>query len=260
MAGVFFALLPFGGTLLSRSRLGRGWGGVFSIRRTVSKNFGSADGSGGFAMSTIIFSPKDKRHRLGTELSMLEFAAIGYVTVSWSQLEHLLLQSTAELADKANVPIPTDATAASFKKRIRALRKLAKEVITGPKTRQKFLNLLNKISGIEQSRHRITHGLWDWLPTDPDKLHASSFRPPYEFEEPFDHHKLVNLAKRIGELNFQLAYPKGEKQAMDDYARSAMQRGGHVSRLGMQLLTGKDISSHHPHLASLLKHKEPPPS
>ncbi len=211
-------------------------------------------------MSTIIFLLKDKRHRLGTEISMPEFAAIGYVMVSWAQLEHLLLQKTAELADKVDVPIPTDATAMSFKKRIRALRKLAKETITGPKTRQKFLKLLTKISDIERGRHRITHGLWDWMPIDPDKIQASSFRPPYEFEEPFDYHKLIKLAERIGELNFQLAYPRGQKQAMNDVARSVMQRGGHVSRLGMQLLTGKDISSHHPHLASLLERKEPPPS
>ena len=211
-------------------------------------------------MFTIILAPKDKRHRLGTEISMPEFAAIGYVTVSWAQLEHLLLQKTAELADKADIPIPADATATSFKKRIRALRKLAKEVITGPKTRQKFLNLLTKISSIQRARHRIAHGLWDWMPTDPDKLQASSFRPPYEFEEPFDFHKLVKLAERIGELNFQLAYPKGEKQATDDVVRSVMQRGGHVSRLGMQLLMGRDISSHHPRLSSLLEHKEPPPS
>ncbi len=147
-------------------------------------------------MFTIILSPKDKRHRLGTEISMPEFAAIGYVTVSWAQLEHLLLQKTAELADKADVPIPTDATATSFKKRIRALRKLAKEAITGPKTRQKFLNLLTKISGIQRARHRITHGLWDWTLIDPDKLQVSSFRPPYEFEEPFDYHKLIKLAER----------------------------------------------------------------
>ena len=195
-------------------------------------------------MSTIIISAKDTHHRLGTELSMPEFAAIGYITVSWAQLEHLLLQRTAELADKANVPIPTDATATSFKKRIRALRKLAKEVITGPKTRQKFLKLLTKISDIERGRHRITHGLWDWMPTDPDKMQASSFRPPYEFEEPFDYHKLVKLAERIGELNFQLAYPRGKAQAIREVVQSRMQRGMHVSRLGIQLLTGKDISSH----------------
>lgn len=211
-------------------------------------------------MSTIIFSTKHSRHRLGTELSMHEFAAIGFITVSWAQLEHLLLQRTAELADKANVPMPTDATATSFKKRIRALRKLAKEVIAGPKTRQILLKLLTKISDIERGRHRITHGLWDWLPTDPDKLKTSSYRPPYEFEEPFDYQKLIKLAERIGELNFQLAYPHGRAQAMREVVQSRTQRGWHVSRLGMQLLTGKDILSHHPHLASLLEHKEPPPS
>ena len=211
-------------------------------------------------MSTIIFSTKNKRHRIGTELVMLEYAAIGFVTVSWAQLEHLILQRTVELAENAGVPIPEDATALSFKKRIRALRTLAKEVIAGPKTQKKFLALLMKISGAERSRNRITHGLWDWMRVAPDRLQASSFRPPYEFEEPFDYEKLINLAERIGELNFQLAYPRGRAQAMREVIQSRTQRGWHVSRLGMMLLTGKDISNLHPHLASLQERKEPPPS
>jgi hypothetical protein len=223
----------------------------------ISSGFGFL---GGFAMPTIILSTKNKRHRIGAELAMSEYAAIGLVTVSWAQLEHLILQRTLELAKKANVPIPEDATALSFKKRIRALRALAKEVISGTKTQKTFLDLLTKIGGAERSRNRITHGLWDWMPSTSDRLQTSSFRPPYEFEEPFDYEKLTNLAERIGEFNFQLAYPCGKAQAMRELVQSRMQRGLHVSRLGMILLTGKDISNHHPHLASPRKRKQPPPS
>lgn len=210
----------------------------------------------GATMTTILFSEKDGRHRLDTELSMRELAAIGFVMVSWAQLEHLLLQRTAELADKAKVPIPTDATALSFKKRLRALRALAKEALTCSTAQKKFLNLLTRIGGAERSRNRITHGLWDWTLSAPDKLRASSFRPPNKFEEPFDLKKLITLAERIGELNFQLAYPGGKDQAWEELIQSRTQRGWHVSRQGMQLLAGKDISDVYPHLASPPKRKQ----
>ncbi len=206
-------------------------------------------------MASIMISLIDDRHRIETELSPRELSAIGFVTVSWAQLEHLMLQKTVELSDAANIEIPKDATALSFKKRIRALRALAKSALPDKDDLNKFLKILNRIGSIERSRNRITHGLWDWSPADPDKLKSSSFRPPYQFEEPFDHAKLIKLALYIGEVNFLLAYPGGEEQAQEAITEHMMQSGGHVSRLGMQLLTGKDISDHHPHLASLLKHK-----
>ncbi|GJL88585.1 MAG: hypothetical protein DHS20C03_22940 [Minwuia thermotolerans] len=209
-------------------------------------------------MSAVIFSTKDDKHRIGTELSMHEMAAIGFVTVSWAQLEHLMLQKTAELCEEAGIPLHAHATSLSFKKRMRALRDLAKQVIANDDTRMALLDLLTQIGGAERSRNRITHGLWDWLPSNPDKLQASSYRRPYDFEEPFDFKKLIALAERIGQINFRLAYSGGKDEAMEEIAESRAQRGGHVSRLGMQLLQGKDISDLHPDLATAPTRKRSP--
>lgn len=190
-------------------------------------------------MNNIIFSLVDDTHRLGTELSPEELAAIGYVTVSWAQLEHLILDTTRGTATSAGLAVPEDSTALSLKKRLRALRKLVKEVVSEEVERARMIGLLDEIGSIEQSRNEITHGLWDWDPRDADKLKASSYREPYDFERPFDFEKLWKLGDRVGNINFRLAFPGGKEQAQAYLVESMMARGGHISRLGMQMLTGK---------------------
>lgn len=188
-------------------------------------------------MATIIFSLIDEQHRLGTELSPKELAAIGYVTASWAQLEHLLLDTTIAVAETANVALPEAATSLSFKKRLRALRELVREVIE-PEAQNRLLAVLSKVGSAERSRHRITHGLWDWLPKNPNKLRASSYRNSLEFEEPFDFGKLLKLGDTIGEINFQLRYPGGKKQAEEELAN----RHFAMSRIGAQLFSGQGFA------------------
>src|SRR5271166_1821299 len=87
------------------------------------------DGWGGgldFRMGRIVLSAEPGRHRLDTELERDELAAIGYVTVLWAHLEHVLLVKTMQLADHYGLQIPKDATALSVKKRLRAYRELIK--------------------------------------------------------------------------------------------------------------------------------------
>ncbi len=187
-------------------------------------------------MSAIIISLENDRHRIATELTEREIYAIGYVTVSWAHLEHLLIIKTMELAEKAKIPLPEDARALSFKKRRRVWRALIKKTVKWPRTRENLLNLATRIGSTERSRNRITHGLWGWDTADPRKLRVGSFRKPFKFEEPFDFEKLMKLGDRIGEINFQLTYPRGKNQAIKMLA----QRGGGVSRRGMLILTGKD--------------------
>ena len=172
---------------------------------------------------------------------MEEQAAIGYVTVCWAQLEHLLLHVTVDIAEAAKVPVPEHATSLSFKKRLRALRTLIKETGGAAKRQQALLGLLTKIGNAERSRNRITHGLWDWNQTNPDGLIASSYRMPFDFEERFDFQKLIKLAQQIGEINFSLAFPRGEKQALVHCARHARR----ISRLGAQALRGKVLFPPH---------------
>ena len=207
-------------------------------------------------MSRIIISLVNDRHRYESELAEPEIYAIGYVTVAWAMLEHLLLASTIELTDKANIPLPDDALALSFKKRCRAWRAVIKATVENEKERTKLIRLANRIGNAERTRNRITHGVWDWDPAKPDKLKGQSYRVPYEYEEPFDLNKLIKLGERVGEINFQLALPRGKDQAWEEMAQAAAQRGGFVSREFALRLAGKEIVNPHLPLPTPPKHKK----
>lgn len=189
--------------------------------------------------TTFRFPIKDGKPMIWTELVEIELYAIGAVTVQWAYLEHALLNDSLRMADKAKIPVPENATSLSFKKRLRVWCDLVKRTKRG-KNRERLLNLGMRIGGTERSRNRITHGLWDWEMGAADKLKASSFRKPFDFMEPFDSAKLLKIAERIGEFNFELRFPGGKKSALEWLAASWTQDAGHVSRSGALLLQGKD--------------------
>jgi hypothetical protein len=204
-------------------------------------------------MPAIVFSLTEEPDRIDTELTEPELAAIGYVTVLWAELEHDLLARSVELAG-SDTP-PEDVFSLSFKRRLRAWRALIKANIADDEERLKLLSLATKIGGIERSRHRITHGLWDWQQRKADALTAASFRPPFSFTEPFDFRKLTKLAHRIGEATFQLRYPGGRDEAWKAVVADRVEGGGHVSRRFMLEMMGKDPTN--PHLPSRRKRDAP---
>ena len=208
-------------------------------------------------MPKFLISLIDDRHRFESDLTEAEIYAIGYMTVAWAILEHTILTITLDLADKANIPPPEDATSLSFKKRLRAWRAIIRETVENEEARSKLIKLANRIGSIERSRHRVTHGLWEWDFSKPDKLKGLSFRTPYHFEEPFDLNKLIRLGERIGEINFQLFYPGGKDQALEEMAEGAAQPGGLVSREFLLRLAGKEIVNPHLPLPNPPKRKKP---
>lgn len=208
-------------------------------------------------MAKIAFSLTGGRHQLLSDLTEPEIYAIGYVTVNWAILEHLMLGETMALADRAKIPPPEDTTALSFKKRVRAWRSLIRKTVTPETTQKKMLNLVDRVSRIAVSRNRITHGLWDWELGKPEKLGSSSFRPMLEFEESFDLAKLIKIGDRISEINFQILYPLGKPQALQEIFEDATQRGGLVSREFLLAVTGKGPLSPHLPPPSPPKHKPP---
>ena len=208
-------------------------------------------------MSKIILSLKDDRHRVESELAEAEIYAIGYVTVAWAILEHNIFAATLGLTDRANIRLPEDATSLSFKKRLRAWRVVIRETAENEEERSRLIRLANRIGSIERSRHRITHGLWEWDLSKPDKLKGLSFRTPYHFEEPFDLNKLIKLGERVGEINFQLLYPGGKDQAWGELGEDLEQHGALVSREFALVLAGKEIVNPHLPLPSPPKRKKP---
>lgn len=152
---------------------------------------------------------RDRKWRLALELTDAELQTIGYVTVQWAFLEHALAMRIVEDAEKANVPLPRDATNLSFTRRLSAWRILVEETAANGPERSKTLKLIDQIANLEQYRHQISHGLWGWDERRPERLWAHSFRKPHDFERPTDLSKLKELGKRIAEINFDLTCPNG---------------------------------------------------
>jgi hypothetical protein len=180
-----------------------------------------------------MISPKRKSKRRGgqiypKEFTRFEVAAIGVLTIHWAYLEHMLLIATAELVDKAKIAMPDEATSVSSERRIDAFRSVVKSCVKDDWTRNRFLGLANRISNIQNDRHKVTHGLWEWYPSKPRKLRVYSFRPPFTFSDNFDLPRLARICDRLGEINYELTYPprKGLKKlviAKEDMAYTSRQ-------------------------------------
>jgi hypothetical protein len=212
-----------------------------------------------YRVGQIVLSLKTQHHRFDTELERDELAAIGYVTVQWAQLENVLLSKTIQLAEEHAVPIPEDATALSVKRRLRAYRELVKSTINDNAECQKLLDLITKIGGVERSRNRVVHGVWDWERSEPALLKASSAKAPHNFQEHFDFHKLIKVAHRIGELSSQLQFPGGEAEALEHQVQATMQHGFSVSRRFALEITGRD-PEHPRRYQPIRAHRKPRPA
>lgn len=203
-------------------------------------------------MPKYIFSHKDEKHRFEPELFDNEIYAIGYFTVNWATLEHCLFLITDAISQIGKIALPEDATHRSFDKRLKAFRNITKEVMTYEDERKRLLGLANSIGSIERSRHRIVHGIWDWEPSKPEKIKGFGIRPPFEFEEPFDKEKLIELGERVANINFQLVFPGGKEQAEEEVAK----RGWSASRSFLLALQGKEPIDPHDPLTNFLKNKK----
>lgn len=171
------------------------------------------------------------RYSFSFDLDEKELWAIGHVSVQWAYLEHLVYAHTKAIADACKINLPSDALSTSFKRRLTAFLKIIR--LCAPENQAERLEkIVSKIANLEQDRHKIVHGLWNYDEKDPDKILASSFRPNFEFEKRFDLAKIDELARRIGAVSFDLTYPNG----IDDHYKAleeSMAEGGtyaHISR------------------------------
>ena len=187
---------------------------------------------------------KKKKHilRLNSDLLESEIWAVGYVTVQWAMLENLIFAESLALAKKLGITPPPEVFKLSFKVRNGAFRVLVKRACRRKKERERFLDLSQRASSLENSRHHVAHGIWDWDFGAPEKPRASNARKPFQFEETFDKDKLVKIAERIGEICFAFAYPRGEAGFRASQMRRFSQTGALISRLGALILSGKDHS------------------
>jgi hypothetical protein len=176
----------------------------------------------------IEFSLDGTPDRLLPDLIEREIFAIGYVTCQWAYLEHMVFAVTLQLARQSRVAVPSDAKNKSFSRRLRAWRVLIQR--SKSKRKERLLKLASTIANLESKRHQITHGLWSYEPKSIHRLIAYSFRPTVEFHEPYDADKIMKLGNKIGEINFELTYPGGKREAQKNWAKTMSELGSYVSR------------------------------
>ena len=184
----------------------------------------------------LLHSIKEKdEESIVFELSNLEYAAIGMVTVQWSYLEHLLFLIHQMMCECFNERIPDDAKSFSFKKRLRSWFDFLKEHEEVTKNTEFFLCMHGRIAKLMDERHKIIHGMWDYDPANPFSLKLFSTRPNAAFEKASSIDVVHKLATDIGKVNCILTYtPIGTKRIIDLEQTGVLKEGegmvGHMHR------------------------------
>jgi hypothetical protein len=185
-------------------------------------------------MPRIVKNLETGQVHMDFELDPKELAAIGRVTVQWGYLENGIYAVSFALCRDAGVPLPEGAESLSLKTRLRTFREIVEAHVAEPEKKQ-LLRLHSKIARLQNERHKLSHGLWEWDRDDPSRVRASSFRPRVEFDQGFDVEKLYKLGPEIGEISFELEYPEGYETAFAEAMRNG---GGFMSRDGIRAITG----------------------
>jgi len=194
------------------------------------------------------------------EMSDGEIFAIGMLTVQWAYLEHVLLLETARLANRAKFKVlPAEANSLAFSRRLSAWRILVRDTIKTKKLRQRLLRLPSKIAALEDRRHKITHGLWEWYPHNPDRLRAYSYRPSVAFDEPnLSFRKIIDTAERVSGASYELSHanpnPTSEQIGRAQLRHARAHAFAYWSRRGLLEMMKRDHARLVPALATPQSH------
>jgi hypothetical protein len=150
-----------------------------------------------------------------------EYALFGSIVFYWSFLEHALRVRTVALAKRAKMAPPVDANNHDFRRRLGAFRNLV-ETTTSKATQQKWLEVIKRIERAKAGREHIAHNFWTYNPKKPDQLWATDVRQRGARSEPFDIDKLLELGALLGEINFELMFPR--KPGLLDHPMPYMSR------------------------------------
>lgn len=149
------------------------------------------------------------------EVDEREYAAIGRVMVQWAYLEQQVYEMSAGIAEVVGVDLPVEARSVSFSRRLRVFRDLVTAHAPDGE-RERAIGLIDRVANVEQDRHQVAHGTWEWEPHNPEVLRASCLRPGKTFEKQYDFERIVEVGDRIGQLTFAFRYPGGWDEAFID--------------------------------------------
>jgi len=176
--------------------------------------------------TVVKYLQKKKPLALYPDLSEYEMYAIGKMTASWGLLESQLLSIALELADHSHHSLPPDfVTNNSMSKTLKELKAITNSIVRPVEVKIFLESILKRVHRLKSQRHTLTHGMFSWDDKNPAKLKVQT-RKRKQQSERFDADKIDRLAEKIGELNFEIMYPRGEKQ----YLKERVEIGHAISR------------------------------
>lgn len=156
------------------------------------------------------------------ELSKLEYAALGRVSIQWSFLEHALSELYHRLCSLENIAPSKDIGSLSFKVRLRAFFELVKILEKREQPTKNLYKLHNDISVASHKRHKLVHGIWDYNQSNPFGLYLYSDRDRVAFEDGGDINSVHSLSQDIAFLNLFMIEMEIDGQKISDLPRTGM--------------------------------------
>ncbi len=180
----------------------------------------------------------DLKFRLNLELSDREFLAIGMVIAHWGRLEHEIFHQVLRHFHENDRVLPA---ALNSNVQFTSVLDLWEETVVAESQTDKR-NVLEKqlklIRQAQEYRNALVHGMWEWNIDEPQKITATRIKKKEVLSTQFTAQDLEEFASALGEINFQVRYPGGIEQYVDELDRG----GSSVSRHFISRLKGSTVA------------------
>lgn len=175
-------------------------------------------------------------HVWDPQLSDREVHFIGMICVQWSSLEHTVFIQTLEsftAEGKTVNDLPKEMNNIQFTGVLDLWKSRVAEKARG-KRQKVLLQQYDEILKAKNARDALMHGMWHWSPEDLGTINTVRVKKHEVITSQFSADALNELARKVGEINFNLHFPGG----LVDLAKARMQEGGYISRRALAIFTG----------------------
>lgn len=183
------------------------------------------------------------RYTMDTELSERETYVIGSIVSQWGFLESDIFEQTISSFEDAEDLPNSMKTNAQFSKVLELWLKRVAEVQDAPR-KSVLTAQYQKIISLNEFRQAVVHSRWEWRPDAPEEITAVRVHKQSIKRVKFTFEDLAEFATNLGEIRYSIRYPGG----LQDRAEEMAKMGGHISRQGWDLLSGRvtldDLTKH----------------
>ncbi|WP_017931181.1 hypothetical protein [Robiginitomaculum antarcticum] len=186
------------------------------------------------------------------ELSEIEYAALGRVSIQWSFLEHVLSEICLRFYRLIQIEPPEGIKNFAFKKRLQQFNKLISLLDEHELPISNLQQLHKDMAKAAQKRNKLIHGIWDYNHTNPFGLEIYGDKPEGAYSGNEDLDSIYQLSIDIGFLNFFMIEMNIDGEKISDLPRTGVVYGkdgelmGHMHR--SMMLSSKNQDRLYPNM------------